>query len=132
MIDIANGEAMGANLTGPLAQNMAMAPAIDVAELEATLSKFTPPTSLLEALVFDRAMEADWVPELEQHFLANWQMIVDGKFPITSSFEAAALLQKMLSEFEDCEADFVQKIIHQVIRFLQGDHPQTPAPNARS
>lgn len=97
-----------------------------------TPATFTPPASLLEALAFDRAMEADWVPELEEHFLANWQMIVDGKFPITSSFEAAALLQKMLSEFEDCEADFVQKITHQVIRFLQGDHPQTPAQNARS
>ncbi|MBO0125104.1 hypothetical protein [Agrobacterium sp. OT33] len=93
---------------------------------------FTPPATLLEALAFDRAMEADWVPELEQHFLANWQGIVDGKFPITSNFEAAALIQKMLSEFEDSDPDFVQKISRQVIDFLQGDQPQTPAPNARS
>ena len=119
MIDIANGEAMAANLTGPLAQNMAMAPAIDVAELEATLSKFTPPTSLIEALAFDRAMEADWKPELELQFLENWQMIVDAKFPITSNFEAAALLQKMLAEFEDAYPDFVQKISRQVIDFLK-------------
>ncbi|UXS09220.1 hypothetical protein [Agrobacterium tumefaciens] len=84
-----------------------------------TPATFTPPATLLEALAFDRAMEADWVSELEQHFLANWQGIVDGKFPITSNFEAVALLQKMLAEFEDADPDFVQKISCQVIDFLK-------------
>ncbi len=84
-----------------------------------TPTTFTPPASLIEALAFDREMERNWIPELEQHFLANWQGIVDGKFPITSNYEAAALLQKMLFEFQDCEADFVQKIGRQVIHFLQ-------------
>lgn len=84
-----------------------------------TPATFTPPATLLEALAFDRAMEADWKPELERQFLENWQMIVDAKFPITSNFEAAALLQKMLAEFEDADPDFVQKISSQVIDFLQ-------------
>ncbi|RVT80195.1 hypothetical protein EM858_04155 [Agrobacterium sp. CNPSo 2736] len=84
-----------------------------------TPATFTPPTTLLEALAFDRAMEADWKPELEPQFLRNWQMIVDGKFAITCNFEAAALLEKMLAEFEDADDDFVQKISRQVIDFLK-------------
>lgn len=97
-----------------------------------TAAAFTPPTTLLDALAFDREMERNWVPELEQPFLENWEKIASGGFLITSNHEAAALLQKMLTEFEDAYPDFVQKISRQVINFLQGDQQQTPAPNARS